>query len=220
MKFENNEEKLKHIGLMCCAHLHDAFANMARIKSLCCNNKDGNLTDKKKLALINKMADETYELCRVIERYRHQEEKAEMKTFLASDLGKMLLKYFGREELELNIINDFSITCKKTLLLQSLLNLIDNAYKHNTNDYKNKKVLITIVDNKIVVSDNGSGIPEENKSKIFDLFFTTKDLDKMSGEHNGIGLYGVKQHIDSLGYSIKVVNGFPMSGANFTIRIK
>ena len=215
MKFENNEEKLKHIGLMCCTNLHDAFANLSSIISLCGKQE---LSDKERLQLIKEKANQTYELFRVIERYRYQQEKSDVKTFLVSELGKMMEKYYRHEKLELNIVNDFELTCKKTLLIQSLINLIDNAYKHNTNNYDNKKVLITIDKGTITVSDNGIGVADENKSKIFDLFFTTKDLDKLHGEHNGIGLYGVKQHMDNLGYKIDIENGTIMEGANFTIK--
>jgi signal transduction histidine kinase len=217
MKFENHEEKLKHIGLMCCANLHDAFSNLSDIVSLC-ENKE--ITEKERIKLIKEKANNTYELFRVIERYRNQSEKSKTETFSASDLGKKIEKYFKLEKLELNIIKDFEITCKKTLLLQILVNLADNAYKHNNKNYNDKKILLTIDTNEITLSDNGIGIPDENKDKIFDLFFTTKDLDKLYGEHNGIGLYGVKEHIKSLGYTIEVKNNTILSGANFVIKIK
>ncbi len=215
MKFENNEEKLKHIGLMCCANLHDAFGNMGDILSLC---EDKKLTDKERLKLIKEKVNNTYKLFRAIEAYRNQSEKSEVKTFLASDVCKIIEKYFSYEKLKLNVVKDFKITCKKTLLVQILINLSDNAHKHNNKKSIDKRILITIDTDKIIVSDNGSGIPDENKSKIFDLFFTTKDLDKLYGEHNGIGLYGVKQHIDALGFSIDVKNGTILEGANFIIK--
>lgn len=228
IKFENNEEKLKHIGLMCCTNLHDAFSNLSSIISLC---NDKTFTEKEKMSLIKEKANATYELFRTIERYRNQQEKSETKTFLASDLGKMMEKYFSLDcaKCEMNLIKDFEITCQKTLLVQALVNLIDNGFKHNDNKYtdnfgttkyRDKKVLLTINENEIIVSDNGNGIPAENKDKIFDLFFTTKDLDKLYGEHNGIGLYGVKEHIKSLGYSIEVDNNTILKGANFKIKIK
>ncbi len=214
--FKTQEEKLMHIGLACCIDLHDAFANLSSISSLC---NDKSLSDKEKISLIKKKANDTYELFRKIERYRHQQETSETKTFLASDLATLTGKYFRHEGLAINIIKDFNITCKRTLLLQCLVNLVDNGYTHNSNDYDNKKVVLTVDENKIIVSDNGNGIPADNKTKIFDLFFTTKDLDKLSGENNGIGLYGVKQHIDNLGFHIDVENGTIMNGANFTIKI-
>jgi signal transduction histidine kinase len=69
----------------------------------------------------------------------------------------------------------------------------------------------------MTVFDNGSGVPDKIKDKIFDIFFTTKDLDKLSGENNGIGLYGVKENIKELGYKITVENNTILCGANFKI---
>jgi signal transduction histidine kinase len=75
-----------------------------------------------------------------------------------------------------------------------LLNLINNAFyavsekaKQNIQGYK-PEVLVTtkIHEHKVEISvkDNGSGIPEEIKEKIFQPFFTTKP----SGEGTGLGL--------------------------------
>ncbi len=216
IKFKDNEEKLKHIGLMCCTNLHDAFANLSSIWLLC---DDKNISEKERLSLIKQKVKQTEELFRAIERYRNQSEKSEVKSFLLSDLGITMQKFFRLEGLELNIIKDREIICKRTLLLQILVNLVDNAYKHNKKEYKDKRVLLTINDNEITVSDNGLGIPDENKDKIFDLFFTTKDLDKLYGEHNGIGLYGVMEHIKTLGFSITVENNTLLNGANFKIKL-
>ena len=212
MMFKSNEEKLKHIGLACCANLHDAFANMSRIKILCNSDKNNET-----LIAIKEYADQTYEIFRQIEKYRHQSEKAKSKTFMASELATVTQRFWRNEKLEVNILKDFEITCQQLLLIQALINLIDNGYAHNSNDWNKKKVLLTINGTEITVSDNGDGIPEENMDKIFDLFFTTKDLDKLYGNNKGIGLYGVKQHLDVLGYSICVLNGSILKGANFTI---
>lgn len=218
MKFENNEEKLKHIGLMCCANLHDAFSNIGKIQQLCSKS---DLTEKERFSLIKETAEKTYELFRGIEAYRNQSEKAIVKTFMVGEIGKMMERYFKSDGLELNIINDYELTCQKTLLIQILINLINNSYVHNRYDKDNKwketKVILTIDKNNIIVSDDGIGIPDSIKDKIFNLFFTTKDLDKLNGNNNGIGLFGVKQHIDKLGFKISVDNATILNGANFTI---
>jgi ligand-binding sensor domain-containing protein/signal transduction histidine kinase len=75
-----------------------------------------------------------------------------------------------------------------------LLNLINNAFyavdkktKENINGYKPKVIVITEKLNdkvKISVKDNGNGIPDEVKDKIFQPFFTTKP----TGEGTGLGL--------------------------------
>lgn len=52
----------------------------------------------------------------------------------------------------------------------------------------------------IKVSDNGTGIPEENLARIFDQFFTTKDL----GVGTGMGLSIVKHVAEKQGGCVKV----------------
>ena len=56
---------------------------------------------------------------------------------------------------------------------------VDKAFGHYVRIPKGEYV-------KVTVSDNGTGIPEENLQKIFDPFFTTKTTDKKRG--SGLGL--------------------------------
>ena len=67
----------------------------------------------------------------------------------------------------------------------------------------------------VTISDTGSGIAEENLSKLFSPFFTTKQV----GKGTGLGLsvcYGiVKMHGGNI-----VAGNNPGGGAYFTITIK
>ncbi len=89
-------------------------------------------------------------------------------------------------------------------------NLINNARKANASTLT---LMFSVRNNKLVMSfvDNGFGIPAENLSKIFNLGFTTTD-------GSGIGLYHVKEIIDSMGGEISVVNN-PERGITFSIQL-
>lgn len=98
-------------------------------------------------------------------------------------------------------------------------NLIDNALdsmnlKSNQNE---SKILSFGVFSKpgkllIIVQDNGIGIKDEIKQKIFEKGFSTK------GKNRGVGLYHTKQLIESLGGSISVESQYGR-GTSFMVQL-
>ncbi|MEZ6043235.1 MAG: response regulator [Planctomycetaceae bacterium] len=64
----------------------------------------------------------------------------------------------------------------------------------------------------IVVEDNGSGVPEESLSRVFDPFYTTKDV----GRGTGLGLSMVYGVVDQLGGRI-YLDSSPGAGTRVTI---
>ena len=104
---------------------------------------------------------------------------------------------------------ELSLTDQNTLwvidevrLKQALLNLVINAAAA-VKDRENARIVIkTSVSNDrnlvISVSDNGCGIPEDNKEKVLELFFTTK------GTHGtGLGLAMVQKFVEKSGGRLK-----------------
>jgi signal transduction histidine kinase len=61
------------------------------------------------------------------------------------------------------------------------------------------------------IGDDGPGIPDEVKERIFHPFFTTKS------QGSGVGLSTVKKTVDSHGGLIDVDRS-PLGGARFTVR--
>jgi two-component system NtrC family sensor kinase len=66
----------------------------------------------------------------------------------------------------------------------------------------------------VMISDTGSGIPQENLQKIFDPFFTTKDVGKGTGLGMNIAYNIVKKHKGTIAVDSEVGKG-----TTFTIRI-
>jgi len=95
-------------------------------------------------------------------------------------------------DVENNFAQDLPfITCYEPELNQVFMNLIVNA-AHTTKDAVDKKLIekgrievsTSLIDNKmrITIKDNGLGIPKEIKDRVYDPFFTTKDVGKGTGQ--------------------------------------
>lgn len=82
-------------------------------------------------------------------------------------------------------------------------NILSNAVKYNL---PNNKIIVTVMQNQnmvqISVADNGIGIPDENRDKIFSKFYRASNAVQASGEGSGLGLYVAKSYIEAWGGKI------------------
>ncbi len=116
-------------------------------------------------------------------------------------------------------LEDLDICIEEEKLLQVILNLLINAIdaiKEKFGRSSGGKIEIfsekkgdTLI---IQIQDNGTGIREENLSKIFLPFFTTKE----PGKGTGLGLYVSSTLIEGMGGKI-LVESFPSVGTTFKI---
>jgi hypothetical protein len=113
------------------------------------------------------------------------------------------------------------INCYPGKLNQVFLNLINNAIyaiNENTTRTENGKIEIETYSNEnsvtIKISDNGIGIPEKFKEKIFDPFYTSKKV----GDGTGLGLSIVYRIIENHNGKIEV-NSVINKGTTFTITL-
>ena len=118
---------------------------------------------------------------------------------------------------QLELSNKLILNYNKKAIEDIFDNLISNSIKALRNcKEKNIKCSGIIEQDKLILhfSDNGLGIPEEDKYRIFDIFFT-----KTAEEGGaGIGLYMVKTRIESMQGSIELVeNEFKPNGTTFEI---
>jgi len=89
------------------------------------------------------------------------------------------------------IKDDFPmIFADKEKLSLALTNVIDNAIKYTL---KGGKVNVTLLKKgdfaEVTVFDNGLGIPEEEKKKVFSKFFRASNVLRMETEGTGLGLF-------------------------------
>lgn len=103
------------------------------------------------------------------------------------------------------------------VLLQVIINLFDNALYWLKNTFGEREILIDINGdtNKLIFSDNGPGIKDDDVPYIFEAFYSGK-----GEEGRGLGLYIARQLLDRYDYSIDLAEFSrerKLKGANFVL---
>ena len=101
---------------------------------------------------------------------------------------------------------------------QVVINLLDNAIKFTPEG--GRITLETEVKNdtaEITVRDSGSGVPPEDREKIFDRFFTA-DRAHTAGKGTGLGLSICKRIMDMHGQSIRLLDTEEGAAFRFTLK--
>lgn len=105
------------------------------------------------------------------------------------------------------------------LIVQVIINLVDNAIKYTP---KGSHIQITSLkqgDRAVVsVSDDGAGISDESKARIFDMFYSGANKIADSRRSLGLGLSLCKAIIDAHGGEITVSDNIP-HGTRFTFTL-
>ncbi len=118
--------------------------------------------------------------------------------------------------IKINIPNKPLYVKSNKLLFPIILNVVQNAFQHGGGE--DIKVNIEIKDEKdsvlIQIKDNGKGISDENKKKIFDKDYKSSDTNS-----SGIGLYLVKLASHKFGATINVEDNEP-KGTIFSLRFQ
>ena len=114
---------------------------------------------------------------------------------------------------------DLTVTGDPLLLQVMVNNLLENAVKYSP---KNTTITVTLKhegdDIVITVADEGAGIPEEEKKKIFRRFYRIGNERTRAAKGTGLGLYLCKKIVTDHRGVITVRNNQPL-GSIFTIRL-
>lgn len=91
---------------------------------------------------------------------------------------------------------DCQIIGDEDQLKRTIINMIRNSIQANATVIEIE--IVSNENNKIIIADNGKGIPEDIQEKIFDANFTTKV------EGMGLGLNMAKKYVEKIGGEIKI----------------
>lgn len=121
------------------------------------------------------------------------------------------------ENIDPNITN---VECDSQGITLVISNLLENGVKYNFKEVKNLD--ISLLDNKnyiiLKISDNGNGIDDKDKNKIFNKFYRSGNEETRKTKGTGLGLYIVKEIIESHKGSIEVNPNKP-EGTIFKIKL-
>ncbi|OQX77359.1 MAG: hypothetical protein B6D61_07355 [Bacteroidetes bacterium 4484_249] len=110
----------------------------------------------------------------------------------------------GKIELDL-VAEDLKIFIDEVHLSNVILNILDNAIKYCKEAPKIKVSTLSNSNHLIIrIKDNGRGIPAASMDRIFDKFYRIPDGNKHDVKGFGLGLYYVKQVIETHHGKIKV----------------
>ncbi|MGY3730168.1 sensor histidine kinase [Lactococcus termiticola] len=130
---------------------------------------------------------------------------------LAENAGK---QFSGQVDLDENIMLDQALT------KQLMTILFDNALKY-TDDDGEVKISVQKLNNQlnIIVSDNGEGISDQDKKKVFDRFYRVDKARTRQKGGLGLGLSLAKQIVDAYKGKVSVEDNHP-KGTRFNIRLR
>ncbi len=125
---------------------------------------------------------------------------------------------FPQRRIEASADKDLYIDGDELLVQIALSNLIDNALKYAP---KESPVYVDLMEDndytQIKVSDEGPGVPDEEKQKIFQKFYRSGSEYTRKAKGTGLGLYLTKKIIEDHNGDIFVMNNTPR-GSIFVIQ--
>lgn len=155
-----------------------------------------------------KLVDEVLTLSRLeTDREEFHLDRVNLSSLIKDTTEKMLLRAQKYEiKIMPNIMPEVYVRGDKEKLIQVIVNLLDNAFKYSpplstvrVSLYKEAAEAV------LIIVDQGIGIPEKDRSKVFDRFYRAANALGTSG--TGLGLSIVKHIIDAHSGSIKLTTG-------------
>ncbi|WP_280393153.1 HAMP domain-containing sensor histidine kinase [Nocardia brasiliensis] len=116
----------------------------------------------------------------------------------------------------LDVADEVTVDGRKIELERALANLLDNAERHG-GGLVEVKVCRAGSDALVVIDDTGPGVPEADRSRIFERFVTAK-IGRRTGTGTGIGLALVAETVAAHGGSVTCTDR-PGGGARFIVRL-
>ncbi len=152
--------------------------------------------------------------------YEYYFEPIDLSHFLKDAVNEFIDRQDHEHIISHNIELGIAISGDKMALISLIYNLLENAEKYSPADTEIKVSLKKENAKEAVlrISDEGNGIPESERQKVFEKFYRMGNEDTRKTKGTGLGLF-IVQHVVTLHKgSIQVKSNQP-SGAIFEIRL-
>lgn len=231
LMIKNNQEELRSTLLRAISHdLRTPLTGISGYAELLLKNSS-KITDNKKQEIYTDIYDDSIWLLNLVEnllsitRFDRNEITLKKESESVSDVISEALSHLGRKKDDFIVktkIEDETLCAKMDgkLISQVIFNLVDNAMKYspcNTTVTVGAKAVTDYIE--ISVEDEGNGIKDEDKEKIFDMFYTVNNSIIDGRRGLGLGLALCKAVVEAHGGEIEIKDNSP-KGTIFSFKLK
>jgi len=172
------------------------------------------------VARLTQLIDQVLEAARIDAGFPMEREKINLSTTVAETLEDFSERFeAGDFEVEKKIQSGIYVNGNELALRSILTNLLDNAMKYSSEE---KFVGISLENTGdhclLKIFDKGIGITEEEKNKLFEMFYRIGSEETRTTQGTGLGLFLVHRLVKFLGGAVEVRNNSP-KGSIFEIRL-
>ncbi len=149
--------------------------------------------------------------------YNYQKDQVAISKLVEELVASSATKLTNKRKIATDIEPALYVTGDQFALSLVITNLLENAVKYSTEgSLITVKLHANVSQVHFTITDEGVGVPDVEKQKIFDKFYRIGNEDTRSTKGTGLGLFIVKQIIDNHGATIKVKNNQPQ-GSTFEV---
>ena len=143
-------------------------------------------------------------------RFTFHKERTDLSAYVLENMQQMLQLFNFRHKVVLDVDEGIFMQIDRTTFPSIILNLFENAVKYSPGDStitlrlekQQEQVILS-------VKDEGSGIPESDKKKIFEKFYRVGSEETRKAKGTGLGLYIAKHIAEQHGGVISVRPNVP-----------
>ncbi|MEP6595480.1 MAG: ATP-binding protein [Ginsengibacter sp.] len=151
--------------------------------------------------------------------YRVTNEEIDLTSLIYDSVNDFIVRYPERN-IKTNLQQNTYFTGDRLLLQIAVNNLLDNAIKYSP---KESKVFVELKNENntitLLVKDEGKGIADEEKEKVFDKFYRIGNTYTKGAKGTGLGLFLTKKIVQQHYGNVIVTTNHPQ-GCNFVISFK